>query len=202
MEHKDLSFKNKYHKYRYLLAGITVVSTALLCWLVYLYWPASMADGIHDYDAKRDRQAILDVFEKDWYWLVAGDRNSFSPEYMLDSRSPNKYNQAVQGQEKIKVMLIGGKPIGFITYYKKKAYLGQIHIIQVRPEYRGHGYAKQLMRVAIENLFSDPAISLIKLTTRTNNPVAIKVYKGLGFVEEVRDEALVDFTLKRDNYIK
>lgn len=202
MEHKDLNLKHKYYKYNYLFAGITATSAVLIGWLIYLYWPASISDGIHDYNAKRDRQAILDVFEKDWYWLVAGDRNSFSPEYMLDTRSPNKYNQAVQGQEKIKVMLIGGKPVGFITYYKKKAYQGQIHIIQVLPEYRGHGYAKQLMRVAIENLFSDPAISLIKLTTRTNNPAAIKVYKRLGFVEEVRDEELVDFTLKRENYTK
>ncbi len=197
MENKSLNLKNLY---KYFVAGLMLIGTAVIGMIIYLYWPVS--DGINNYNAKRDRQVILDIFDKDWYWLVSGDRSSFSPEHMIDTNSPNKYNADLQGKEKIKVFLVNGKMAGFITYYKKKAYQGQIHIIQVLPEYRGRGYAKQLMRSAIDDLFKDPAISLIKLVTRTNNPTAIKLYLGLGFTEEVRDDALVDFTLKRVDYAK
>lgn len=204
MEHEDLDLKikQKARSTRLYRLVIGLVSICLIAICLIFYWYRSATDGIYDYKAKRDRQVILDIFDKDWYWLVAGDRNSFSPEHMIDTNSPNRYNADLQGQEKIKVFLVNGQPAGFISYYKKKAYQGQIHIIQVLPEYRGRGYAKLLMRSAINDLFSDPAISLIKLVTRTNNPAAIKLYLGLGFTEEIRDEALVDFTLKRENYIK
>ena len=198
MENKNFGLKVNRHKH--IMIGLIFASLTAVISAIYLYWPVT--DGIHSYNSKRDRQAILNVFEQDWYWLVAGDRNSFSPEYMLDAKSPNKYNLEVQGKEQVKVLLANGKTVGFVSYYKKKAYLGQIHILHVLPEYRGHGYAQKLMRAAINELFSDPAISFIKLVTRTDNAAAIKLYNRLGFIEEMRDETLVDFILKPENYIK
>ncbi len=208
MEYKDLNLKNKAHKHSYLFAGIAMIAITLVCWLVYLYWPASVSDGIHDYSAKRDRQAILDIFEKDWYWMVEGDRNSFSPAKMLDTKSPKeaRYNPALRGQEKIKVLLVNGKVGGFITYYKRKAYLGHVHLINVLSEHRGHGYANKLMRIAIDDLFSDPTISMVKLAVRRNNQTAIKLYKRLGFFEmndrEGSGDAITDFALTRETYTK
>jgi ribosomal protein S18 acetylase RimI-like enzyme len=208
MEHKALNLKNKWHKYSYLVASLAVIGSVLTCWLIYLYWPASISDGIHDYNAKRDRQAILDIFEKDWYWMVEGDHNSFSPAKMLDAKSPKeaRYNPALRGQEKVKVLLVNGSVAGFISYYKRKAYLGHVHLINVLSAYRGHGYANKLMRVAIEDLFSDPTVSMIKLAVRKNNQTAIKLYKRLGFVEtngiDGYSDAITDFALTREAYIK
>lgn len=161
------------------------------------FWPQT---GVYPYQAARDRQAILNIFDQDWYWLVAGDRNSFSPERMLDTKSPNK-NPEYQGVEQVKVYLVAGQPVGFVAFYKKKFYEGFLHLLGLSSAARGKGYATQLMHTAVREMFADPAIMYIKLITRVNNVPAIKVYERVGFkrTDEI-DDGFVYFRLQRADY--
>ena len=179
-----------------LLLSLASLVIALGSATTYYFWPKT---GVYEYVAARDRQMILDIFAQDWYWLVAGDRNSFSPERMLDTKSPNK-NPEYQGVEHVKVYLVAGQPVGFVAFYKKKFYEGFLHLLGLQATARGKGYATQLMRTALDALFADPAIMYIKLVTRMNNTAAIKVYERLGFKRAELDGDFVYFRLQRADY--
>jgi hypothetical protein len=55
-----------------------------------IYWFYSARLPIVPYEASRDRTFIIDLFKKNWYWLI----NDYSPNYdvpfMLDHKTPPK----------------------------------------------------------------------------------------------------------------
>lgn len=173
-----------------LLAAIVIGGGAALVW----WGVGAGASTIYDYDEVRDKQQILQTFQRDWYWLVE-EGSDFDPNHMLLTRSPSK-NPEFQGVLTIKVLVDDGKTAGFITYYKKSFYEGFIQFLSVSPNFRGKGYGKKLVQYAIDDLFGQ-GCTLIRLITRTSNSWARAIYRSMSFQEFQRDAGFVDYLLTR-----
>lgn len=62
---------------------------------------------------------------------------------------------------------------------------GYIAMISVRESWRGKGLAKQLVRVALEEMIAGGAQEVV-LETEADNLTALALYEGLGFIREKR----------------
>lgn len=59
--------------------------------------------------------------------------------------------------------------------------IGVIHRLCVHPDYQRCGYGKKLMILA-EDLLQKKGYSIIRLDTFSENPKAISLYRGLGYI--------------------
>jgi ribosomal protein S18 acetylase RimI-like enzyme len=150
-------------------------------------------EKIQDYDEARDKQEILDIFKTDKYWLLSSP--DYSAEHMLSTRSPNKDDARYFGKLSIKVLHEADKFVGFVTYYMKNFFIGTVLFLDVKPEFRGKGYAQQLMRYAIDGLKKQGA-SIVTLVTRSENYAAQAVYKKMGFTKTLDEGGYVYFDLR------
>lgn len=165
-----------------------ILGTVALSGTAYWYWHYR-AVRIYEFDSVRDKQVILNMFDRDWYWLIPYDRTTFSPELMLTLRAPQQ-NPLYAGRLTIKVLRAGEKFIGFVAYYMKTPEVGFLNFLGVEPEFRSKGYAAQMLHYAIDDMVSRGA-RIIKLVTRPSNMPARTVYKKLGFREVREDETFV-----------
>lgn len=136
--------------------------------------------GIYNFNERRDSAFILDIFKKNWYWLIA-EGSDFSPEHMLKYRASSKNPEDI-GNETIKVLYDQKEPVGFVVYRKKKFYEGFIHFVAVDEKARSKGYGLQLVKYAVQDLIKQ-GMKKITLVTRTNNIPAQTIYKKAGFQE-------------------
>jgi len=171
-----------------LVSGLILVSIVLG---VTYYSYAQRCNGIKEYNPAYDRHFILDIFKKDWHWLVSEYSTDFSPEYMLDNKASSRDFEHV-GNLNIKVYRLNCKPIGFTAYYLKSFYLGFILFLSVEEQYRRSGYAFKLIDYAVTDLFNQ-GCSAIQLITRVSNVKAQSLYKKAGFKEIWRDHEFVRF---------
>ncbi|HEX8785887.1 MAG TPA: GNAT family N-acetyltransferase [Telluria sp.] len=82
---------------------------------------------------------------------------------------------------------LDGRQIAFarvITDYATTAHLADVFVI---PEYRGHGYAKQLIRVVIEH----PSLQKLRRFT-LNTSDAHSLYERFGFTPAQRPETMME----------
>ena len=178
---------------------ITAVILALSfgSFAIYYYFPqpqeAVAPEQIQDFNESRDTQDILDIFKQDKYWLLSSP--DYSPEHMLSTKSPNKEDARYFGKLTIKVLRENDTFIGFVAYYMKNFFIGTVLFLDVKPEFRGKGYAQKLMRYAIDDLKKQGA-SIITLVTRTENHAAQAVYKKMGFTKTHEDDGYVYFDLR------
>ena len=162
--------------------------------LYYIVPRTQVKECIQPFKLERDKQEILEIFKKDKYWLVASE--DYSPEFMMENRAPSKNEPRYYGKLDIKVLYNDQNQfVGFVAYYMKNFFVGQILFLDVKEEFRGKGYAQQLMNYAIKELKSQGA-TLIILVTRTTNESAQKLYKRLGFTVSHEDNGYVYFELK------
>ena len=136
------------------------------------------------YNKVRDYQDIIDLFELERFWLTSTP--DYSPYYMLEYMTPNKKIQ-YRGMLHIYVARPEEKFAGFTAFYMLDKNTGMILFLATRPEFRGQGYGKLLIKAAIEGLKKLGA-KKVNLVTRTTNIPAQKVYVGVGFDEILRDE--------------
>jgi ribosomal protein S18 acetylase RimI-like enzyme len=166
-----------------------VLGIALLGGGVYYYQKSSLIlvqdSRISPYDEARDTQEILDIFKENWYWLISSP--DYSPEFMLSQRAPNNREPEYFGKLKIDVLRDHGKLVGFVTYYLKNPFEGWILFLAVKEEYRGKGYAKALMKHALNQLKKMGALKA-HLLTRINNTNAQSLYRSLGFTTMFEDD--------------
>ncbi len=162
-----------------LLGGIGIGAT--------LYYRNQETAAILDFNDIRDTDFILATFKRDWYWLVEGD--DYSPEYMLKHRASSQ-EPSKKGNLTIKVAYEGKEPIGFVIYFQKNFYQGDLRFIDVEPEFRSKGWAYKLLDYAVKDLLSR-GITKIELVTRTTNYPAQKLYTRYGFTEKHRNEGFV-----------
>ena len=148
--------------------------------------------GNRIYQDERDTM-ILDIFKTDRYWLVSSQ--DYDPEFMLKNRAPNKDDARYFGKLNIKVLYEKDEFVGFVAYYMKNFFIGQMLFIDVKSEFRGKGYAQQLMKYAIDDMKKMGA-TIISLVTRTSNESAQKLYKRLGFNVSFEEDGYVYFELK------
>ncbi len=180
--------KNLYKKLRFVIFVFLVIGAIGFS---YYYYSMSHYTGIVEYKKSRDKVAIVELFNKNWYWLVSEYTKNFSPDYMLDHRAHDK-GPEYYGQVSIKVMLQDGRPVGFISYYKKKFYEGFIWFLAVDQAVRNKKYGQQLLQYTLDDL-AKQGVKYVRLITRTTNYPAQAIYKKFGFREFGRDDKFVDF---------
>ena len=110
----------------------------------------------------------------------------YSPEFMLKYMSPHKWNPKYRGKLHVDVFRPDNVFVGFTAYYMEKPGDGRVLFLAIRPENRGKGYGKTLIRHAIAAL-KNLGATKVKLVTRTINLPAQKVYSSVGFDETLRD---------------
>lgn len=155
------------------------------------YSLARHSEGIAPYDPARDRSEILSIFTKDWYWMVSDYSGDFTPEYMLDNRASSR-EPLHKGDLTIRVFLIDGKPVGFVTYLTKELLEGKILHLGVDRAYRSKRVGRQLMTYALDDL-KKRGSRLVRLMTRVDNAPARKLYTSLGFKEIWTDGAYLKY---------
>lgn len=159
-----------------------------------IYWFYSARLPIVPYEASRDRTFIIDLFKKNWYWLI----NDYSPNYdvpfMLDHKTPQNRDIAGAGRLLIHTYVVGGKPTGFVAFYTDDLKIGRILFLGVGDEFRKKGYARSLMNFAIQDL-KKRGMLVIRMYARADNTRARKLYESLGFKEIWTDGAYLIFEL-------
>lgn len=168
-----------------LLLGCSIVIA--ICAAGFSYYYVTIPRGpIYEFNAQRDTKDIVNLFEKERYWVTAVPDSS--PEFILKYRMPQK-NPLYAGKLQVKVLREDNNFIGFITYYMDalNKYLGHIFIMAVDPAFRGKSYGKKLLQFALQDLKAQGA-KTVELVTRTTNIPAQRLYLSTGFVETKRTE--------------
>ncbi len=193
-------FKSRVFQFTLLLAALAGIAGTILYISqkeeeAIVSTPSQATKGeILDFSYDRDHDYINSVFASDenWYWLVEGTREDFSPEEMMQTMSSARYPGSPKNLI-IKMLYVDGKPVGFLAYYMKNFYLGKIRFVFVDPAERGAGYGAQLVNYAINDLKAHGATK-IALITRSTNLAAQKIYKKAGFETEKSPEGFANFS--------
>lgn len=162
-------------------ALLLLLATISICAGIWIFQKDKAFSNISDYKPERDRAFILDIFKKDFFWLVADEGSeTFSAEYMLDNRTSSRKPSFRKGNLIIKIHTEEGKPAAFIAYYLKKLYEGYILFVAVDGKYRKKGYARNLIKYALEDL-KRRGSCVVRMITRNINKPARSLYESLGF---------------------
>lgn len=155
----------------------------------YVYYANIQQEQISDFNPARDTQPIMDIFHKNWYWLLASDESS--PAFMLKHRTYDS-NPMHFGSLHIKVLHENNTLAGFTAYYMETPQEGRLLFLAVSHDFRGKGYGKILTQHAMKELFAIGA-KHIALWTRVSNLPAQRIYKELGFKEMFDENGYVFF---------
>lgn len=166
---------------KYVLSVILALSVSAIG---YCYYDKYYADGIKPYDAKRDRAAVIKIFNDEWDWLLP-DRE-YSVENMLDLKRAS-YDHSYDGKLQMYVYRDGRKTVGFTAFYKIKFYHGQILFLAIDKDYRRKGYARKLFKYDVDSLISQGCFRLLVIT-RPWNDKAKALYVSEGFEETAESD--------------
>ena len=171
------------HRIRKIIFLISISLAACGGVGAYVYYVTSNQGPIYDFNPTRDTQAVMEIFNKNWYWLLASPESS--PAFMIKNRTYDT-NPLHFGSLHIKVLYIKDKLAGFTAYHLGNPQEGRILFVAVDHEFRGKGYGKVLAEYAMKELFA-MGVTHIALWTRVANLPAQRIYKDLGF-KEIFDE--------------
>src|SRR5918994_5686929 len=121
------------HKKKYCIIFVFLLTIGISS----LYWwsqPLLCTNAIYAYLPQKDRAFILDLFQKNWYWLVSEYSTDFSAEYMLDNKASSR-NPSDVGNLSIFVYR-DSEPRGFVAWYKESMFSGRILFLAVDQKYR------------------------------------------------------------------
>ena len=132
------------------------------------------------YDKARDRAFIFDEFKAHWSLLQMNA--TYDIDFMLEKKAPNTREPLYYGKMPTMMLCHDNKPVGFITYYMRTPYQGEILFLDIANEYQGKKLGEKLLTHAFADLKKQGA-KIVKLFTRSTNFPAQKLYKRVGFVE-------------------
>ena len=98
--------------------------------------------------------------------------------------------EAVEKSEVIPYVVTSdqGELIGFFCYsVNTDNNEGMLKFIMNNPEYRGKGYGKEMLRLAIKYAFEITNVQAVSLNVFPENEAAKKCYESLGFIERKTD---------------
>lgn len=124
---------------------------------------------IRSFNLKKDKKFIINALRKEWDFLVGG-KNACTP-----ALTPHSVFKEML-KNTIKILCVGHKHAGVITYSKK----GHVNLINVHPKFRKKGYAMQLLKYA-EKKLSKKKVKKMTLEVFNYNYKAIKCFKKAGF---------------------
>lgn len=161
---------------------VSLIFASFVGYGLYTHYVSKNSAMIYDFDSVRDTEQMLEMFDKDFYWLYAGEREDFSFAYTLKYLTPNRNDKRFFGALKIKVLRQYDKILGFVCYYMHNSAKGQLLWLDVREETRGKGYGYMLAQYAVDQMIAAGAKTIF-LWTRVSNIPGQKIYKKLGFKE-------------------
>lgn len=189
-------FKLGRSKWINFIVGLTLFGLATAGLLYYL----SIEKGpIYEYNAKRDKKPLLDLFYKDWYWFINVPKGQYSPEFTFQYKTP-KRDPRYYGKLIVKVLRENDIFMGFTAYYKINFYKGRLLFLAIDEKFRRRGFGEMLSRYALEDLFKR-GCSIILVLTRTENKARL-LYKKLGFKETKLEDGFVHYAITKDEYNK
>jgi len=169
------------------IALIACITAAFVGWYAYVTY----GSHIVPYQAQRDRQAVLSIFEENWYWLTLLPPEEYSAAYRIDYKAPSPFPRDRQ-RLSIDVYRADEQTVGFIAYYVSRFYKGSILFLAVRQQYRKRGIARKLVEHAIKRLASR-GVQVIELFTHINNEAAQRLYESIGFQRVWADDTFVTY---------
>lgn len=171
------------------LKKLILILIPILLGLGILFYALRPTEGIYEFDYNRDAQEIHQLFDRDWYWLVAASRDEYDVDFVLRYRA-RKYDVESFGSLQVKVLRDNNEFKGFVIYYKKSPELGKMLFLSVKEDSRKKGYGTKLAKYAINDLFAQ-GVKKVEIVTRPSNERGLKLYDKLGFKETGRDDIFV-----------
>lgn len=87
-----------------------------------------------------------------------------------------------------------GKPVGFFCYSANlSTNEGMFKFVMVSPEYRGKGFAREMLTLALKYAFDITKVEAVTLNVFPENIKAKKCYESIGFVERKTDSGAFKF---------
>jgi ribosomal protein S18 acetylase RimI-like enzyme len=138
---------------------------------------------IRDFDYQTDGQAIDALFHKgdNFYWMIGGrpeHRSEYSVDFMLRYRSSSQYEKKYNLI--LKTILVDGRIAGLLAYHPESSRVWRLLFLIVDQDFRGRGFAKKMLKYAVDDMLARGAIQLV-VYTRNNNFKAQKMYTDFGF---------------------
>ncbi len=167
-----------------ILCSAVVALCAIGVYRGYFYESVIVNQGpIFVYQKERDHDAIVNLFEKERFWLTVSD---YDPVFMLKYMAPYK---GLEYKDILHVWVArqDNKFVGFTACYFEQPGIGRILFLATEPDFRGKGYGKMLVKHALQE-FEKMGAWKVKILTRNTNFTAQKIYSGVGFVETSRDQ--------------
>jgi ribosomal protein S18 acetylase RimI-like enzyme len=152
--------------------------------LAFREYQAAQHPHIYPFNASRDTQPILNLFDQNWHWLVSSD--DYSPEFTLKYLAPSRDPRYV-GKLHISVLRQHNQLMGFVAYYMKKPDFGFLLFLAVDQKFRKNQYGETLLRYGLQQL-ADMGAKRIQLLTRLTNLPARRLYERVGFKEFSRNQ--------------
>lgn len=151
--------------------------------------------SIRPFNQDKDFISLTKLINANKFFL--SENPNFPTEKFLLWRAP-AFDPSKKGQARLEVIEVDGVTAGFISFYRKSLYEGYIWLLAVDSAFRSQGLGKQLMQFAEKEL-KKQGVRYIRISTRTINKPALKLYKNLGYVtEELYEERGMINLIKRD----
>ena len=105
----------------------------------------------------------------------------------------NKVVDSIYGEflpEVTSVLLYNDKPVGFAFANVTGGKIANLPLVAIEKEHRGHGFSEHLLNRSIKTIvdwtkLGKRAFSEVNVTTETNNYKALKMYRRIGFREDL-----------------
>ena len=92
-----------------------------------------------------------------------------------------------------------GQLLGFFCYSANlETNEGMLKFVMINPEYRGKGYGREMLKLAVKYAFDITGVKTVQLNVYPENTRAKKCYEAVGFTERKTD--LNAFTYKDESW--
>lgn len=92
-----------------------------------------------------------------------------------------------------------GQLVGFFCYSANlETNVGMLKFVMVNPDYRGKGYGKEMLKLAVKYAFDITNVQGVQLNVFPENARAKRCYESVGFMERKTD--LNAFTYKDESW--
>ncbi|MBF6057515.1 GNAT family N-acetyltransferase/peptidase C39 family protein [Thiomicrorhabdus heinhorstiae] len=102
--------------------------------------------------------------------------------FQSDRLSKRSFQRFIKpGSHRLRILEMDGQTIGYaLTLFRSGTNLARLYSIALLPEYRGRGFAKQLLSDA-ESEAADSLCAFIRLEVSESNPAATRLYQSSGY---------------------